>query len=174
LIKHPQKWAYDVIIPLLFTIAATTLYWYLPLPPRLLGVGGLVTAFTALLQILTGFYIASLAAVATFSAPGMNEFMKGDPPKLYVWRSPDNPDGKLTRRQFLSYLFGYLALLSIVLYFAGAVAADIEANLRAMTPSFAYPAVKSVVSWFYLFASFNLLSTTFLGLYYMTERIHRP
>src|SRR5258706_8987546 len=79
----------------------------------------MVPAFTDLLQVLTGFYIASLAAVATFNKPGLDDPMAGDPPTLREDYCAITTVKPLTRRRFLCLLFGYLSWLSLFLYFIG-------------------------------------------------------
>ncbi|EKF9782201.1 hypothetical protein RV096_003428, partial [Vibrio cholerae] len=77
------------------------------------GKSGLVQLVNGLLQVLIGFFVASLAAVATFQRPGMDENMRGKAPTL---------QGKgVTRRQYLCYMFGYLAFMSIAVYFGSGV-----------------------------------------------------
>ncbi|MBF4328530.1 hypothetical protein EAY16_24965, partial [Vibrio anguillarum] len=110
-IKHKQKLYIDLILPVIIGVVLTAIVFFSPVQIKLLGQGSLVGLVNGLLQILIGFFVASLAAVATFQREGLDEVMVGKAPTLR--------GEKITRRQFVCYMFGYLALVSIVLYFGG-------------------------------------------------------
>lgn len=176
-IVHPDKRRYDVVVPAFAAALLTLLCFLLLAPNRILGREGLITVFTQLLQILSGFYIASLAAIATFNRPSMDEEMLGETPTLVGLTHPAAGPEKMTRRQFLSFLFGYLAFLSIALYLVGALANLVLPGLGVSLGFELHDLLGTWVRWaavyLYLFAVANLLVTTMLGLYYMTDRIHR-
>lgn len=172
-IEHPEKRKYDFYIPLALSAIGTIALACLPFTPSIFGKDGVVDLFTGLLQILTGFYIASLAAVSTFSQKGMDEIMVGQPPTLKTFSNGKIITIQLTRRRFLSLMFGYLALVSIFLYFLGGGASLLEKNAKLLPPQSYW-----VAKWTFLFIYFtmaaNLLTTTLLSLFYMADRIHRP
>lgn len=173
-IRHPAKYKYDYFIPAALTVVSVSTLYLLPINVSIFGQQGIISAVTGLLQILTGFYIASLAAVATFDKPGMDDVMPGDKPmKLRVTKKGERTDEELTRRRLLCLMFGYMAFLSILLYFVGNGAMLLTENMRSIIP------VKwhDLSKWFfvtgYLFCVSNLMITTCLGLYYMIDRIHQ-
>jgi len=172
-IIHPQKSYYDYYIPAIIAIMATGLIYILPVPVRFFGDSGIVAAITGILQILTGFYIASLAAVATFKKEGMDQPLAGTPVEINIIVRGKKKRENLTRRRFLCLLFGYLALLSIFLYFLGVGSNLLVNNAKHLVPSSYHPIVRSGFVYFYLFLSANLITTTLHGLYYMVDRIHR-
>lgn len=172
-ISHPEKRFYDFYIPIVLTLVATLLLYVMPSSVDIVGSNGLVSIFTNLLQILTGFYIASLTAVATFDRPSMDEVMLGNPPKLRTKYRGQATMELLTRRRFLSFLFGYLSLLSFILYFVGAFSTLLIPNIIILLPKSIFPYIKFFCVLIYLFLVSNLLTTTLLGFYYMTEKIHR-
>ena len=172
-IKHPQKLFYDLTLPLVLSVVGTFILILLPKPFLVFGEAGLISTVTGILQILTGFYIASLAAVATFDKQGMDEPLKGDPIELYVTRKGKKIKETVTRRRFLSLLFGYLALLSFFLYFIGAGANLLMDNIKYILPAPSHCYVKWSFVAIYLFLTANLITTTLHGLYYMVDRIHR-
>lgn len=173
-IKHSTLVFYSVSLPLLVSLCITAVLLYLPLNVNIIGDGGLVALITDLLQILTGFYIASLAAVATFDKEGMDQKMPGGtPPTLEIKLKGKNKTETLTRRRFLCLLFGYLSFLSIFLYFLGSVTQLLEHNVKALFAGDLYTFLKWSFVEFFLFLSANLIVTTLLGLFYMVDRIHR-
>ena len=71
------------------------------------------------------FYIASLAAIATASLPRLDEPMKGATP-LYIGKKQKT----VTRRVFLTHLFGYLSFMSLLVYFTGGIVKVAAPNLQ--------------------------------------------
>ncbi|MGK9996690.1 hypothetical protein O6197_24780, partial [Salmonella enterica subsp. enterica] len=82
----------------------------------LIETNGLLLQVNGLLQVLIGFYIAALAAVSTFSSSSIDEVMAGVPPTLVEKFRGQKLTVELTRRRFVCYLFGYLALVSFMLF----------------------------------------------------------
>ena len=128
-----------------------------------------------LMGILVGFYIAALAAVASFRSDTLDKVLSGRPVRLANARQGREKQEILTRRRFLAVLFGYCASLSICLYIVGAVeshfaiGAEAEAWLRQTLL-----ASREVILALYAWALSSLLVVTFLGLHYLVERMHRP
>ncbi|EGQ9248531.1 hypothetical protein F9H63_15110 [Vibrio parahaemolyticus] len=145
-------------------MAATYILSCLPKPIALIGDKSLVSLVNGLLQILSGFYIASMAAVATFQKEGMDDKLDGKSVTLH---------GKsVSRRQFLTYLFGYLAYMSILMYFMGGFAQLAQSNLTEWI-SHVHQAFKLAIVFVYFFFLFNILCTTVLGMHFMIDKIHR-
>ena len=156
-IKHKEKTFFDLILPLIATICFLGVNHLLPSPLLFTGEKSVISIVNGILQMLSGFYIASLAAVIDeemLNAPKLN----GIP---------------VTRRLFLTHLFGYLAIISILLYFVGGFV-QISANNLHFLENFEY---YDYLSWIpqavYIFGLFNLIFVTLLGLYFMIDRIHR-
>lgn len=173
-IKHEIKDRYDFLFPFIMSGAATTIFFVLPVAPQVFGQDGLVSNILSTIQILTGFYIASLAAIATFNKRGLDNLIEGKPATL-----KSNIKGKilkesLTRRKFLCLLFGYLALLSIVVNLISVFAKLCYPSLVSFNiDQHYYFLIKFISLFIYFFIISNLFTTTLLGLYYMSDRIHR-
>jgi len=110
LIKHEQKYVWDFVVPSIFIIASIFVVAALRVDIEFTGQSGLFSSVNGLLGVLSGFYIASLAAISTMNGPGLDENMKGDPPTLKVKNKNKIYTTELTRRDYLRYLFGYLGL----------------------------------------------------------------
>ncbi|MGI9878125.1 hypothetical protein ACKVMW_21245 [Vibrio chagasii] len=163
-IKHEQKFIIDFAIP---TTLAAICYVLVQnsVDFNIAGDKGLIGHINGLLQMLVGFFVASLAAVATFQRPGMDELMQGTPPKLN--------DRELTRREFISYMFGYLAFVSIITYlFSGVVQLSIPSMKQSLTVEM-FDFWSSIGFFGYLIVIFNILVTTLLALFFLTDRIIR-
>lgn len=176
LIKHDEKKWFDIVIPAILAACFSFLFYRLEKPFPLVSSGGLIPQVNSLLQMLIGFYIASLAAVATFGNESIDEVMAGTPPTLKMKVKGVPSIVPLTRRRFLCYLFGYLALMSIVLYLSGVFATLVGYSGADIISALSYAgwmsASKALLLFIYLFFLINLVLTTLLGLYYLSVRIH--
>lgn len=162
-IKHPEKRVFDFWIPLILSVIISVFLYILDKPIPILPKDGLVSVVNGILQILSGFYIASMAAVATFQKPGMDSKMDGTPPTL---------KGKeLTRRKFLTYLFGYLAFTSIFMYLAGGGLQLLNLTINHIA-WLKIAGIKYFLIALYLFIIANIICTTILGMYFMIDKMH--
>lgn len=133
------------------------------------GTPGLISSIASYLQLLSGFFITALAAIATFNREGMDDEMLGDPPTL----ERGEPE-KLSRRRFLCFLFGYLAFGSIILYIAGTIITLSAPALLGHLSQNVIVALRWSILAIYMFCTFNILITSLLGMYYLTDKLHRP
>ncbi len=172
-IDHPVVKKINQKIPLIFGILSGIIVYFLPINLNIFGQNGIVSQTNGLLQILTGFFIASLAAVATFQRTELDDVMQGNPPKLPI--NSGYQFEELTRRRFLCLLFGYLSGISIFLYIFGSLATILAPVFQFLvTGSYIYHIISRVLfSTLYCSILGNLLVTTFLGLYFLVDRIHQ-
>ena len=181
-IRHTDMRAYRVYLPFALTLASIALLLALPAKPPYLGKDGLLSSVLALAATLPGFYFAGLAAVATFGEPSMNLPMPNPAPVLDMRVGTAKVTTELTRRQFLSYLFSYLVLISFILcalLLAIQIGTPTAAALRGFFDQFVY-------GWmFWGFIKYGVLAsicwlcacivtTTLQGIYFLAERMHQP
>lgn len=171
-IRHSERAKFNVYVPVLLTFIAAMPLLIPAFRADAMASTSLVNRSSDLLSVLTGFFVAALAAVATFGNPEMDEpIAGGDPVTLSLGGQAPI---ELTRRRFLSYLFGYLAFASFAIYglgflFVGAQHYLIAPKMPAVAP-FTF-----VGFWaLYCFGLSNLLVNGLFGLFYLTDRIHRP
>ncbi len=163
MISHNEKKWFDFILPVIASFIVVFIINLLPKSISLIGKDSLVSLVNGILQILSGFYIASMAAVATFQKKGMDSVMDGVAPMLR--------GEKLTRRRFLTYLFGYLAFISIMLYFVGGAVQLTSTSIKELHLS-QFGWLKSICLFIYLSFVCNILSTTALGMFFMIDKMH--
>jgi hypothetical protein len=170
-VRHPVKIWYTLIYPLMFAVPLSALLIFAPLDYNVVGERGLIETFNALLALLIGFFIAALAAVASFDRPGMDAAMLGDGATLTL---PDRSEPLiLTRRMYLCLLFGYLTLATLAAYVVFAVAnvVLVSASPTALGLSAAgYAAARGLFIFIYFFAIGHILSHSLLGVYYLAWR----
>lgn len=171
-IRHSEKVKFDLIFPIVFMLLVTLPLALESFLSDAMSAVGILDRSSDLLSIMTGFFVAALAAVSTFGNPEMDEDMAGSEP--VTLKDAAGNSVPLSRRRFLSYLFGYLALASIIIYGLGFLFLGIQ---RYIVGSFApeWSTVTFIGFWMlYAFALGNLLANSLLGLFYLTDRIHRP
>lgn len=136
--------------------------------------GKLIADINALMGILVGFYIAALAAVASFSNENLDKVMKGRAPTLLTVRKGNEIKETLTRRRFLAIIFGYCATLAIILYVFGVLQVHLTVTQPAALWAQAMMSFVGQAAWgLYIWIISSLLVVTLLGLHYLVERMHR-
>ena len=173
LIEHERlKW-FNFTLPGLLTIGFVAVFIFLSPHVNILGEGGLVESINGSIGFLIGFYIAALAAVATFENKNLDKKIAGEPAKLTYYQAEKFWQEELTRRKFLSFLFGYCSFMSIVLFVAGVFAQIFHTGFKILIPLQFHMPLTALFIASYMFIFFNLAITTFLGLFYLTDRLHR-
>lgn len=151
-------------------LTSASMFWGLEL--RLFGSEGVVPLLLGFVQTLTGFYLAALAAMATFDSPSMDRPMPGTPPVMKVVHNGALTEVNATRRRFLCSMFSYLTAssfaLTVLSIFLIAAASGVKSLL---SPDLVY-VLRSLMLLCYLFAAAQMTAITFWGLYYMGERVH--
>jgi hypothetical protein len=163
-IRHGLKPRFDWIWPGVLTVVTITVLWLLPVQPKLLGEHGVLHGVRDLIALFTAFFVAALAAVATFARESLDDLMQGTSPRLH--------ERELTRRQFVSYLFGYLAVLSFGLFLAIVAAEIIAPSLHVAFSPRVFSWVRAISGTVFVFAFWNMIVTTLLGVYFLVERVN--
>lgn len=166
-IQHEDKWIYDWLLPLLCTtVTGAVVYGFVPIE-KVVGAGGLVSELTSFIANLPGFFIAALAAVATFNKHDIDQLM-ANPPKIEIMHHGSSLMIEMTRRRFLCVLFSYLTAVSIFLVLASRIFLSMEIPHE-------YFLIASWVGFMsFLFVLWQMVLATVLGLYYLGERLHTP
>lgn len=170
LIKHEDKHIYDWSIPLLLSLLAIAGFGFSNFGWA--AAFSVIEGFSGFVQNLPGFFIAALAAVATFNRVDIDKTMDGKhPPSIHTWVGNQVVDQPLTRRRFLCLLFSYLTVESFIISIMGVFANSLGfmAEDGSLTSSLATAWVFCSV---FTFLSFQLLVSTLHGMYYLAERVH--
>ena len=124
----------------------------------------IIADLMSLLGVLVGFYIAALAAVASFKSEILDGKLKGLPTTLNYRRGGKKDGEVLNRRRFICVIFGYCASMSVVLYLFGMCL--LYANWGASI-------FLDIVVIVFLWGLSSLFIATLLGLHYLVDRMHR-
>lgn len=176
-IKHDEKKWYDFRVPALGATMAMAVYYFCHEHIPLVGGSGLIVQVNGLLQVLIGFYIAALAAVSTFSNSTIDEVMAGDSPTIVEKYRGTKLKVELTRRRFVCFLFGYLALMSFILFSVGLVSILLGKMISLWVVEISSLEtlwiLKTIFVGLYSLILLNLITTTLLGLYFLSVRFHQ-
>ncbi len=166
-----SKRVFDFIIPAVLAFITTVVHFGAAGMPSLFGEGGVLSGFRGLFELLAPFFLAALAAVATFGSPKLESSLRGNPAVLTVNTeyAGHSEDIQLTRRQFICYLFGYLCSTSLVILVL-IILGDGFAGWIATLPSILLLQVPATFVCYFLL--WHVLSITMLGIYFLTDRIH--
>lgn len=162
------------IFPFLFSTTISGLLFFANGLVDVFSVNGLFAKLLGFIQTLPGFYLAALAAIATFDNPDMGKLMPGAPPVMNVVHNGVLTEIKLSRRRFLTSMFAFLTASSILLTLmvtGGLVSVDI---VKSLFDQKFYALVKLIFSFCFFCIFFQLLTVTLWGLFYLGERIHTP
>lgn len=134
-------------------------------------------------SVLTGFYVAGLLAVATFSAKlGDLDTPMDVGPAILPKTEPDEEDVWLTRREYVCTIFGYLAFLSlfttllsisIVILTSGIPAIpDVDFSVRNWQFHIDREIFRSLPIVLFGLLVAHLAVVTCHGLYYLMDRLY--
>ncbi len=136
--------------------------------------GGMFDRLLGFIQNLPGFFIAALAAVATFGRPDLDQLMPGTPPKVAILYHGKSTIVELTRRRFLSLIFSYLTALNIALTLALIIGLPMVDHVHAALVPKAASVCRGLLAAPIVFFTAQMITVTFWGLYYLGERVHTP
>lgn len=179
-IDHPHMRWIVTILPILIAVACTVITMLLPIRPRIFGGDGFNQNVLSLTSTLPGFYIAALAAVATFSQDSLDTIMQSPAPKIKLASGGKLASAEMTMRMFLSHLFAYLAMVSFLLIFfsilSKMVAPSVLYWLSLLGDYHKSAIIVLEISYFstMFWLIGNILVVTLFGMYFLAERIHRP
>lgn len=173
-IRHEAKrWA-DWGYPLAFAVLSAYLVLRYGEAGAIAGQSGLLAKLLIVSSVLPGFYIAALAAIATFNRPDIDELMPAPTPTIVHKIGGEKNEIELTRRRFLTHLFAFLCFESltvmVICMFASLVGASILGNFidqAACGIRIGFVFVVLLIFWQMIFG-------TLLGLYYLGDRLYRP
>lgn len=177
-IKGPTLHVYRLVLPLVATGLCVAAYVALPQPVDLVGDKSASDYLSGFFATLPGFFIAALAAVASFNGGDLDKDMPGVTVTMVV--NGDKKANEITLRVFLCYLFAYLTVLSFLGFFVcigGALVAPsvvewLGPSGPAPSSAALYGAQIGFVALMSLLAA-SVVFCTIQGLYFLAERVHQ-
>lgn len=171
-IKHDFKTQIDWILPLFLSVVTILLFFAFDKNRNInfINSGSIVERILNFTQILPGFYIAALAAIATFQKNDIDQAMPSPAPKIVIEVKGKKVPSDLSRRRFLCSMFAFLTAESLLIIFL----CLFGLNILSLCNDFFKENY-----WIYLyfsiliFAVWQMVIATFWGLFYLGDRLHR-
>jgi hypothetical protein len=175
-IDHKVKWKVDWLFPFILASLSMILLALSSSVVRvtIYGDTGLLSKLLAFVQSLPGFYIAALAAIATFNRPDIDRHMPEPAPSIDIVVQGRSVLVKLTRRKFLCSMFAFLTAESIVLTVTAVFGLAVSEAVKTALPPMAHAWVRSAFVFAYLLLFWQMVVASFWGLYYLGEKLHQP
>ena len=128
---------------------------------------GIINEINSVIVGLPGFFIAALAAVSSFNKPEIDK--EFDPPLYFYARYADDEEKietPISRRRLLCMLFSNLTAVSLLLLIFSKIflKIDLKDDEAVFLPLLGV--------FLYFFVVWQMLVSTFLGLFYMGEKMH--
>lgn len=172
-IRHEAKLWADWVYPLVFSALSTFLVMRYGPDGVIAGENGLLSKLLIICSVLPGFYIAALAAIATFNRPDIDQLMPPPTPVMTQRIGGKKNKIELTRRRFLAHLFAFLCFESLAVMVACMFASLVGAAIvDCFIPSVA-SCLKAGLVFLLLLIFWQMLCGTLLGLYYLGDRLYR-
>ncbi|WP_353228865.1 hypothetical protein [Pseudomonas qingdaonensis] len=175
-IRHPQKWKVDWLFPVIISLLCTWFSADEGWRSDIYRASGPVSLLLGFLSCLPGFYIAALAAIATFGRNDIDNVLPEPTPTVKLNTRGENILVKLTRRRFLAMLFAFLTCESIVLVLLSAALMSSGATIASvgLLGGLAGVLLSLAMTFIYFTLLMQMLTATFWGLYYLGFKLHEP
>ncbi|MGP6423884.1 hypothetical protein [Pseudomonas pharyngis] len=175
-IRHPQKWKVDWFFPLIIALVCTVFSIGQSWVADIYRTGGPISLLLGFFSSLPGFYIAALAAIATFGRNDIDNILPEPTPTVKLITRGENVLVKLTRRRFLAMLFAFLTCESIALVLYSVLFlsyGESVAGCQLLEGGLGKVAIL-VMTFIYYTLLMQMLAATFWGLYYLGFKLHEP
>lgn len=172
-INHSAKTHFDITIPLTLTALSSIIFFYIDALSKMEQFDSILKNTLAFIYILPGFYVTALSAIAALGQGNLDDPMPAPAPTLTesMYYDDQISTSKLSRRRFLGLLFAYLSALSFLLAILGSLALTANTHLSTSTAGSIFRS--STLPVFYFF-TWQLMTVTFLGLYYLGYKLLKP
>jgi len=177
--RFGSKFLDDWGFPVALTAGTIGCCVLLRIPLEVSGHASATASLSNLLALLIAFYMAALAAVATFGRQDIDQPLRGGGAVLLVLnhKTMKREPKDLSYRQFICFLFGYLSALALVLFLALMGFNMVWPKVEALASGFVWwqdivPGVEPALFVAFVFGFWQMLIISFLGIYFLTDRVH--
>lgn len=172
-IQHPYKWIVDWLYPIILALVFVVTFCLLGNHATVYDSGNLISLILSFVQSLPGFYIAALAAIATFGRSDIDNIIPEPTPKVVVRLRGTTNIVDLTRRKFLAMLFAFLTAQSIFVVIFSIALITFGKAIYASTVAGPVSGIffSGTLLFIFFVAFFQMVIATFWGLYYLGYKL---
>ena len=166
----------DIILPAILSAITVFLSKILDIEYSFLGENGLFHSFSTAFQIFAAFFIAALAAVATFDRKGLDTNLKGDSAWITQWSNSKQAmvRREITRRMYICYLFSYLSgiclFFVIILPFSSIYGAAIGQHIKKSSESL-YSILFLGFEYIFYFCVWSIFLLSLVAIRFLGDRL---
>jgi len=171
-IKHDNKYLMDWVFPAMLVALTGGALFFLRDGLNIFGESGILSRVLGFIQNLPGFYIAALAAIATFGRSDIDNIIPSPTPVIMEVREGEQNPIPLTRRRFLCMMFAFLTAECVVLILVSIAVLSMAGDYHG-NPFFGFKIFTGVGFLVYMLFFYQMLLATFWGLFYLGDRIHQ-
>lgn len=175
-IEHKLKWIIDWLYPFLLTILSVGMIIWLNQygSVSLYSESGVINKIQGFIQGLPGFYIAALAAIATFNRIDIDKTMPAPAPTIDIHVQGKVVAVELTRRRFLCSMFAFLTAENIILIVMGIFAESSYLPIKNYVEIQYHQIISFSFICIYFMLFWQMILTSFWGLFYLGDKLHQP
>jgi hypothetical protein len=177
--KFGSKFLYDWGFPGFLTAVTIGCCTLLRIPLEVSGNATATASLSNLLALLIAFYMAALAAVATFGRQDIDQLLRGGGAVLLVLnhKTMKREPKDLSYRQFICFLFGYLSVLALILFLALMCFNMVWPKIEVLASGFtgwreSLPGLEATLFVAFVLGFWQMLVISMLGIYFLTDRVH--
>lgn len=166
--------AYNWVMPIALTALAFAWFLFTPYRPNFFGTGGVSEFIFEIFEILPAFFIAALAAVASFGNEALDEELGPEGPSIRIDYGEEEDLVLLTMRRLLCYLFSYLTVLGLLIFVGSGLGFYLISDF-GVSLVFGEATIWVVGASFLVlvYLCFCVLIALLQGVFFLSERIHQ-
>lgn len=167
-VVYPRYIVVSWLAPVLLSAIVMFIVYIMPGDIKVSGQGGFVERVITIMTISGGFFVTSLTVILTNESRIINSAFIGEKkPKI------KGEDEYLTRKRFLSLLFGYISFVSFLIVGLLSFALILSPSLKLALTDSAYEIIEYISGFVLLVFLFQVFLFSLVGLHYLTDRLHR-
>ncbi|WP_223496805.1 hypothetical protein [Pseudomonas sp. A-RE-26] len=171
-IKHDYKYLVDWVFPAVLVVITGVVLFFLRQDLNVFGDSGILSRVLGFIQNLPGFYIAALAAIATFGRSDIDNIIPTPTPMIMEVREGEENRIPLTRRRFLCMMFSFLTAECVVLILVSIGLLSFAGDYQGR-PIEGFKVFTGIGFLIYMLFFYQMVLATFWGLFYLGDKIHQ-
>lgn len=165
---YPKAGIISWLVPICLSAGVIAISHFMPGRIKISGEDGFLERVITVMTISGGFFVTSLTVILTNESKIVNSIFVGEgKPRI------KGEDELLTRKRFLSLLFGYISFISFAIVGLISFALVMSDPLKLSLTDKAYEICLYVSGFILLVFLFQIFLFSLVGLHYLTDRLHR-
>lgn len=167
-VSYPNATMISWIAPIIMSSSTMIVVYLLPGSINIGGADGFLERVITIMTISGGFFVTSLTVILTNESAVINgKFIGEGKPEIIS-------EGEfLTRKRFLSLLFGYISFISFCIVGIISFSLVVSSSFRIILNDITFEILEYVSGFILLTFLFQIFLFSMVGLHYLADRLHR-